>query len=1103
MDRLISTFILSQTDSQEQADAAINDIVNDVGTSPMKLLLLVQGLGEYLTSEEAFVRSKATALLSTTLATLDQSKVNANAVGVLVDFYCDRLTDQACVPELLKGLLALSKYDKFTGDDCIKACKAVLALVNVQTYQQTARHTVFLFFDQAIRQYLKSMQTLGSEFVFGFIQCLDGEKDPRNLMLAFTLIKEIIQNFDIAQHVEDLFEVTFCYFPITFRPPPDDPYGITADHLKVGLRECLAATPYFAKFALPLLLEKLSSSSGSAKKDSMETIAACAPVYGSSALEPYSEELWNGLRNEIFHATNDDLEQIALNTLQVIATELSVGVSMGSNSDPIEKFLRPILSDCMAQLEKPELKLAKPSGRILKSCAMASDPACTAVTSATIPTLLSQYTSSDQSTRKKALLDVLLDFLDASRTLYGTAGPKETERDNDFITPLLTFKDRFFEIFTNAVLSSNEYNALRLAGIKGLHAMILLREFLSETEISYAVQYFVRIVLEDPDIEMQNEALKSLTSLANIMPSTVGAMALPELFEQLPDTPSEMEIDTVIPRRTPQYILNAVTKIALEPSLFAAVVPQVLEKLGKLARSGSNGNGDGDDGVVDPAYPIALLTSLLDLLRAKAELKHEDLPKYLDYLVPHLLGMCIFPTVTERDGPNVMKSHGILEVVGGITRVIMIHVDTAVQKTFVQAIFNIFVMGNLSVMANYDQNREKVPFTPLSATARESQQNTATLLATVITGCRQETALPVDDLEALTEALVNVAVTTPNAYQRQALSEIVATIVNKYNKGNCLNNFLTTKLIPRLQQTIQDESAVYEAREAALTTYSWLAKALVLSVNSIGYEMAGEMMKLFNVPRMGRVAADGFRIVIGEQADILTKETFAVRRLLYKQRFFNYCTPVLVQGFVGSSSSSSPGPSSSSNEVRHHFLVALSHVLRNIPKPILLTELPPLLPLLVHSLSFPDPELKASTIGTFQSVTKEAKELIAEHLGTLVPLLLQLTLPTGAAATSTPPASGTATPTTVGSTPTLMTGITATTTTSGAGATLNTMKVRVAALQCLGELAKDLPFTALVPYKQQVLKDLERVLDDKKRFVRREAVECRSLWFALSGNVSA
>lgn len=77
--------------------------------------------------------------------------------------------------------------------------------------------------------------------------------------------------------------MTFCYFPITFKPPPDDPYGITADDLKQSLRymsivnmkiliiliskyrQCLSATGLFAKLAVPLILEKLTSTSGSAK----------------------------------------------------------------------------------------------------------------------------------------------------------------------------------------------------------------------------------------------------------------------------------------------------------------------------------------------------------------------------------------------------------------------------------------------------------------------------------------------------------------------------------------------------------------------------------------------------------------------------------------------------------------------------------------------------------------------------------------------------------------------------------------------------------------------------------------------------------------------
>ena len=36
--------------------------------------------------------------------------------------------------------------------------------------------------------------------------------------------------------VQELFDVTFCYFPITFTPPKDDPYGITSEDLILSLR---------------------------------------------------------------------------------------------------------------------------------------------------------------------------------------------------------------------------------------------------------------------------------------------------------------------------------------------------------------------------------------------------------------------------------------------------------------------------------------------------------------------------------------------------------------------------------------------------------------------------------------------------------------------------------------------------------------------------------------------------------------------------------------------------------------------------------------------------------------------------------------------------
>ena len=43
------------------------------------------------------------------------------------------------------------------------------------------------------------MQQLGSTFVYGYIQAMDAEKDPRNLVVAFNSVRIIAQNFPIGK----------------------------------------------------------------------------------------------------------------------------------------------------------------------------------------------------------------------------------------------------------------------------------------------------------------------------------------------------------------------------------------------------------------------------------------------------------------------------------------------------------------------------------------------------------------------------------------------------------------------------------------------------------------------------------------------------------------------------------------------------------------------------------------------------------------------------------------------------------------------------------------------------------------------------------------
>lgn len=121
---------------------------------------------------------------------------------------------------------------------------------------------------------MKALKSLGDKFITGLADLVGGEKDPRNLMIVFSVMKVVLVEFDIVRHTEAMFDIVYCYFPITFRQRPDDPYGITPQDLKLRLRECIASTKYFAGQAFPLLIEKLDST--------MLNVKVCPAVFRAS-----------------------------------------------------------------------------------------------------------------------------------------------------------------------------------------------------------------------------------------------------------------------------------------------------------------------------------------------------------------------------------------------------------------------------------------------------------------------------------------------------------------------------------------------------------------------------------------------------------------------------------------------------------------------------------------------------------------------------------------------------------------------------------------------------------------------------------------------------
>lgn len=235
----------------------------------------------------------------------------------------------------------------------------------------------------------------------------------------------------------------------------------------------------------------------------METLAACAPVYGATALLPSINEIFNSLKLEVYHAIDAPLEDAAIECIRSVVAALSVMGISTSEGDPTERALKSLVKECATNLKDPDMKDSKQTGRILRAAACASDPACQYIIDTIIPLVLKQYRGTSVATHRKSNVDIMIDLLEACKTLYGSAVEDEIVEDSDFTSPLIQHKDRFFGIFESSLLASNEYNLLRLSGLNGLKLMVLSRGFLESNEIGLAVQSINKVLLDEQDEELR------------------------------------------------------------------------------------------------------------------------------------------------------------------------------------------------------------------------------------------------------------------------------------------------------------------------------------------------------------------------------------------------------------------------------------------------------------------------------------------------------------------------------------------------------------------------------------------------------------------------
>lgn len=806
--------------------ALLASIVQGIADSSFDLLKLVEALGESLSSSSAPLRLRATDILASVFERLHGVQLTPADVAFLVQFLGQRMKDVATATPVLRAVHALAfGQNAFLGNE-VKVVRSIFAEFQFQSLGQESRMWGFALMSLLLDRYLPALKELGDDFVFGFIQQMDGERDPRNLLVAFAMIPRIIGNFSIDRFVEELFEIVSCYFPITFSAPPGDKKGITRADLILGLRNCLKASPLFAPFTVNLILDKVTSTNEEIKVDCWETLAECAAAYGTAiipSLSRISESFRGGLL-----ATGDN-ERIAVrHALKVIAHAISL-------SPALSDFIQPCITSALNALLVPDGRIIRAEGANLVVIIESSIPAAKIVLSQFLNRAFDQFGQDSSLDFRVQLVSVVVELLAATIELS-----KSHPEDN----PAAEYKPIILPLFT--MLANDPQVQFRKLAVSGL-AGLIHAGMTTMPELVAIARQVASMIISDIDKEVRSEALLTAVVIARRTPAIVVNQILPMLMDVLV-RPAD---DSVL--LTATGVLQAVMTLSVMPDIIAVTIPTFLRLISDLALSETVS----EDHV---SHARSAAECILQVVQANLQSTVE----WINVLVLPLLSIIVASQNSMTD--DVLLVSSLASIFRNITQVSSVEGQLQLVRLFM----DVFVTGSLSKLS-LPQSRS-VTMVPLSS--QSPQRKMLRLLTSVVCSTSREAFLPEDEALKLSLAVLDIARGDEDPKVVAASGMCLGGLVNKMGE-------VGIDSIVKATLKLLDESVT----QGIVTALVWLAKALILRAHGSVPLLVSRLFSCFESDA-GTVAADGVFVIMDDCKEVLNKSSHANIKPLYKQRFF-------------------------------------------------------------------------------------------------------------------------------------------------------------------------------------------------------------------------
>lgn len=226
----------------------------------------------------------------------------------------------------------------------------------------------------------------------------------------------------------------------------------------------------------------------------------------------------------------------------------------------------------------------------------------------------------------------------------------------------------------------------------------------------------------------------------------------------------------------------------------------------------------------------------------------------------------------------------------------------------------------------------------------------------------------------------------------------------------------------------------------AIITASWITKALLMRMDAHWIEW---FSMIYGKLCEHAEQAELIKIIMDDSYECLGSKSKSIKMLLYQQRLFIHAVNIILDDF--------------SQTIKLQELTCFMYILKHTPEEIVLIYYEKISKLILlfmdHCMS---EDVSCIILNTIRSVISNNKGQIENCLEDYVSRILKFT------------------------------------------EFENSMKIRIEALKLVAYLVSSFPVYKLLPLRRLVLEQLNKCVDDKKRFVRKEAMEAKSLWILFN-----